>query len=224
MSDTPGSPTSLAGLDRKQMEQERLARQASRKRGLAASGAPESSSAVDPKRVKLSNSSKALAPTEEVVVLDDESSDRNKYVKQSDQDLVVRSGIVKHGVSATPLFKPASPRSTRLDQPAPSVQTSISLAASHNLKYPNCTLKKTWAFGHPRDNDLKFEEVIQKDTLTTAVISSWQWDFDWLMTKFVPGKTKFVFVMEAKTEQDVSDSMRPVPDYCTLCVTRAELI
>ena len=190
------------------MEQERLARQASRKRDLSASDAAGYSSAMDPKRVRLSDSSKSLASAE-VVVLDDETSNRDNSGKQSNQNDVVRSNSVKQGVLATPLSKPASSRSPRLAKPASSVQTSTLPPPSHILEYPNGTLKKTWAFGQPRHNDIKFEEVIQKNTLTTAVISSWQWDFDWLMTKFVPGKTKFVFVMEAKTEQDVSDLKRP---------------
>ena len=186
------------------MEQERLARQAARKRGLPAPEAAETSAVVETKRVKLSSPSRSIASAE-VVVLDEDGSITDRPGKQVSQESVKRSGIVKQGVSATSLPEPVSPKSSLPVEPASSVNTKTLPAASHSLEYPNGTLKKTWAFGHARSNDIKFEEVIQKNTLTTAVISSWQWDFDWLMTKVVPGKTKFVFVMEAKTEQDVSD-------------------
>jgi len=202
MSSTSGGASGLAGLDRKQMEQERLARQAARKRGVDASDA-----VAETKRIKLSSPNKPLVSAE-VVVLDEDGSIADRSVKQASQEGIQRKAEVKQGVSATPLRKPASPNSSLSVEPASSTETRTLPAASHSLEYPNGTLKKTWAFGYPRNNDIKFEEVIQKNTLTTAIISSWQWEFDWLMTKVVPGKTKFVFVIEAKTEQDVSDLAR----------------
>ena len=206
MSSTVGGPSGLAGLDRKQMEQERLAR-AARKRGLPASEAAETSGVAETKRVKLSSPSRPIASAE-VVVLDEDGRITDRPGKQVSQESVTRSAIVKLGVSATSLPKPASPKSSLPREPAASVETKPLPTASHSLEYPNGTLKKTWAFGYPRNNDINFEEVIQKNTLTTAIVSSWQWEFDWLMTKVVPGKTKFVFVIEAKTEQDVSDLAR----------------
>jgi len=45
-------------------------------------------------------------------------------------------------------------------------------------------VKKTWAFGHQRTvDDIKLEEVLQRDDLTLAVLSSFQWDVTWLLTK-----------------------------------------
>ena len=61
------------------------------------------------------------------------------------------------------------------------------------------TVKKTWAFGHERNgNDIKLEEVLQKDDLGLAVLSSFQWDIDWLLAKINTRSTNITLVMQAK--------------------------
>lgn len=87
-----------------------------------------------------------------------------------------------------------SPSGSARPQPSHHVASKDS-----KIEYPRGAVKKTWAFGHERANDIKIEEVLQRSSLTTAVISSWQWDFDWLLTKIDHQKTKTIFVMEAKT-------------------------
>jgi len=52
-------------------------------------------------------------------------------------------------------------------------------------------------------NDIKLEEVLQKDTLHTAVLSSFIWDMEWLFSK-LDDKTKTILVMQAKGETLVS--------------------
>ncbi|KAI4124280.1 MAG: hypothetical protein LQ338_004900 [Usnochroma carphineum] len=70
------------------------------------------------------------------------------------------------------------------------------------LLFPNGTVKKTWAFGHPRQgDDIKLEEVLQKNDLGLAVLSSFQWDVDWLLRKIDTKTTQLVFVMQADTEE-----------------------
>jgi hypothetical protein len=68
------------------------------------------------------------------------------------------------------------------------------------LAYPSGAIMKTWAFQYDRSQDVKIEEVLQKSDLELAVLSSFQWDMDWLFTKFSIAKTKFILVMEAKDE------------------------
>ena len=61
------------------------------------------------------------------------------------------------------------------------------------------TVKKTWAFGHERKgDDIKLEEVLQKDDLSLAVLSSFQWDIDWLLAKINTKDTSITLVMQAK--------------------------
>lgn len=63
------------------------------------------------------------------------------------------------------------------------------------------TVKKTWAFGHDRRaDDIKLEEVLQKDDLSLAVLSSFQWDIDWLMAKINTRSTHITLVMQAKDQ------------------------
>ncbi|KAL8725107.1 MAG: hypothetical protein Q9181_006542, partial [Wetmoreana brouardii] len=69
------------------------------------------------------------------------------------------------------------------------------------LPYINGAVKRTWAFGHARDNDIKLEEVLEKKDLALAVLSSFQWDVDWLLRKINNKSTQLVFVMQADTEE-----------------------
>ena len=63
------------------------------------------------------------------------------------------------------------------------------------------TVKKTWAFGHERKgDDIKLEEVLQKDDLSLAVLSSFQWDIDWLLAKINTRSTHITLVMQAKDQ------------------------
>ena len=77
-------------------------------------------------------------------------------------------------------------------------------ANTSSLQYPRGIIKKTWAFGHERHNDIKIEEVLQRDTLRVAFLSSWQMDIDWITSKLDLNKTKAIFCMESKHEEDVS--------------------
>ena len=90
-------------------------------------------------------------------------------------------------------LKPATPTTS---VPLPSERRS--------LHYPRGVVKKTWAFGHAREQDIKIEEVLQRDDLQLAVLSAFQWDVEWLLRKISLGRTKMIFVMQAKEEAVVS--------------------
>ncbi|KAI4736222.1 phospholipase D/nuclease [Aureobasidium sp. EXF-12298] len=72
--------------------------------------------------------------------------------------------------------------------------------ASSSLQYPRGTVKKTWAFGHARANDIKIEEVLERSTLRTALLSAFQWETDWIMAKLNLQQTKVIMVMQADNE------------------------
>jgi Tyrosyl-DNA phosphodiesterase len=80
------------------------------------------------------------------------------------------------------------------------LSTSQSTLAS-GLQYPEGVVKKTWACGFERVNDIKIEEVLQPSNLEAAVLSSFQWDWDWLLPKLHTRKSKFVFVLQAKDDK-----------------------
>ncbi|KAI4199810.1 MAG: hypothetical protein LQ350_004340 [Teloschistes chrysophthalmus] len=74
--------------------------------------------------------------------------------------------------------------------------------ASSTLPFAHGVIKKTWAFGYPRDGqDIKLEEILQKKDLQLAVLSSFQWDIDWLFAKIHTAQTQLVLVMQADTEE-----------------------
>jgi len=86
------------------------------------------------------------------------------------------------------------------------VPSTSDLRVDHRngIQYRQGAFKKTWVFGHERVNDIKIEEVFQKHDLHTAVLSSFQWDIEWVFSKLDVTKTKLVLVMEAKDEATVS--------------------
>ncbi|KAI9741951.1 MAG: hypothetical protein M1834_000340 [Cirrosporium novae-zelandiae] len=93
---------------------------------------------------------------------------------------------------------------TILNNPFVSSSFQANLVAndgSNDIQYPFGTVKKTWAFGHPRESDIKIEEILQKSKLQLAVLSSFQWDVEWLLRKINTNQTKMIFVMGAKEEE-----------------------
>ncbi|CAD0105863.1 unnamed protein product [Aureobasidium uvarum] len=72
---------------------------------------------------------------------------------------------------------------------------------SPSLQFPHGTVKRTWAFGQSRStNDIKIEEVLEKSTLRTALLSAFQWDTNWIMAKLDLQQTKVIMVMQAEND------------------------
>ncbi|KAL8788980.1 MAG: hypothetical protein Q9213_001389 [Squamulea squamosa] len=140
---TSGPMLSMLGLDRKAMEEERLAR----KRKASISPPPNR------KTSKLSG---------------------REVDKRTNSAIPTHVGASANSVPWTPFGK---------------------------LPYVNGAVKKTWALGHPRDNDIKLEEVLQKEDLTLAVLSSFQWDVEWILGKIDMKTTQLVFIMQAETDE-----------------------
>lgn len=77
-------------------------------------------------------------------------------------------------------------------------------APSLALPFPKGVVKKTWCRGFPRTgDDITIEEVLQKDQLELAVLSSFQWDDDWLLSKVSLAKTKLVLIAFAADDIQV---------------------
>jgi hypothetical protein len=106
---------------------------------------------------------------------------------------------------------PPLPRSTSTHGPGDGVDRArvddglqhltVQGSKESGLQYPDGVVKKTWAFGFDRTgDDIKLEEVLQRRHLEAAVLSSFQWNWDWLLQKLDTQRTKFVFVLQAKDE------------------------
>ncbi|KAI2776448.1 phospholipase D/nuclease [Daldinia loculata] len=80
-----------------------------------------------------------------------------------------------------------------------------------HLPYPKGVVKKTWAKGFPRKDDIKIEEVLQKDELELAVISSFQWDERWMLSKIDYRKTKIVCIAFASNEAQQEEMKANTP-------------
>ena len=92
--------------------------------------------------------------------------------------------------------------------------TSLSnIDSTTQPQYCDGVVRRTWAFGHPRSNDIKIEEVLQSKTLRIAVLSAFQWDTDWLLTKTDATRTKFILVMQAKEEASQQQYLQETKDW-----------
>ena len=124
----------------------------------------------------------------------------------------------KAPISPPPLSKAASDKRTRIDinglnrmsesvsegqgkgSVVETTQSTNRTTTNIKLQFPAGVVKKTWSFGFPRQDDVKLEEVLQKADLQLAVLSSFQWDIEWLFRKIDMKATKLILVMQAKEE------------------------
>ncbi|KAG6365302.1 hypothetical protein INS49_006911 [Diaporthe citri] len=80
------------------------------------------------------------------------------------------------------------------------------------LPYPLGIVRRTWAPGNVRrDDSITIGEVLQRDTLELAVLSSFQWDEEWLLSKLNLGKTKVLLVAYAADEETKASMRNNVP-------------
>lgn len=75
------------------------------------------------------------------------------------------------------------------------------------VPYPDGIVKRTWARGYDRSNDdIKIEEILQRDKLLLALFSSFQWDEPWLLGKIDLSRTKVILAAFAANESQVGSS------------------
>ncbi|KAK4223704.1 hypothetical protein QBC38DRAFT_459054 [Podospora fimiseda] len=158
---TTSSLSSIIGLDRKKMEEERLARLNKRK------------------------------------VSEVETSPRSAAaITRPAQRAKVESASLPERPAKSP------------QQVLPVVDTSPKV----DFPFPRGVVKKTWASGQTRrGDDITIEEVLQKDQLQLAVLSSFVWDEEWLLTKIDITRTKMVLVAFAANEETKQEMRNNVP-------------
>ena len=150
----PGNGKAILGMNRRAMEDERLARK--RKRDGSISPPPR----PDPPRPK---------------------ADHKLAIQQ--HDTIISSAGTERSKSTNTTFSDIS-----------------KLSATQGVKFPHGKVLKTWAYGFSREEDIKIEELLQAQDLSLAVLSSFQWDVDWLLRKVNLASTKVTMVMQAKDE------------------------
>ncbi|KAF5619423.1 Tyrosyl-DNA phosphodiesterase 1 [Fusarium tjaetaba] len=107
---------------------------------------------------------------------------------------------------------PAAKRMTPSEPSRPVTATATAHMLPSFVPYPKGAIKRTWAKGYPRtSDDIKIEEVFQKDKLELALLSSYQWDDEWLMSKIDPRKTKLLLLAFADSEAQKSEMQSNAP-------------
>lgn len=194
----PTASSFPGGFDRKAMEQERLARIASRKRERSISPPPSRDSKKAPK-LEVTTTTTTLPSGARL----------NMFSTLVEQDQSTRKSPIATAASAS--LRTGRVNSSIKSEPADPPKSTIPMSVPGEVLYPKGVVKSTWAFGHQRTgNDVKIEEVLESSSLKIAVLSAFQWDTDWVFSKLkIPptgGKTKCFFVMQAK-EPELREQM-----------------
>ncbi|UKZ53543.1 hypothetical protein TrVGV298_007336 [Trichoderma virens] len=142
---------------------------------------------------------------------------RQRPPSDDDDDDVVEIPPPKKQAMTAP--EPKSKTTSELKK-STSVPMSISSSASSSLplQYPNGTVKRTWSRGCARTGEeITIEEVFQKDQLELAVLSSFQWDEEWMMSKLDIRRTKILLLAFAKDEAQKNLMRGNVPSNIKFC-------
>jgi hypothetical protein len=73
------------------------------------------------------------------------------------------------------------------------------------LRFAKGMVKRTFRTNFTREaDDITIEEVLEKETLELSVLSSFQWDYEWIMDKLPLSRKshRMVFVMQAKSPEE----------------------
>lgn len=174
----PTSMSALLGLDRRKMEEERLARARKRKAEY-----DDISDISDLTRVN-------------------QPADSHTQGPPSQRPRLQPPSRVQPPMLSTGPGPNSEPRSARGYTRVPKA------SVSGQLPYPKGIVLRTWARGRPRENDITIEEVLQKDDLKLAVLSSFQWDEEWLMDKLDLRRTNVMLIAFANNEAQVGLTKR----------------
>lgn len=168
-----GLAMGMLGIDRKKMEEERLARLKKRKAG------PTNLNTHDKQESELPPAQRPRLTS----------------------DLGSLPGLPGHSTGSPGMSQPPLPSAISSLNSNSNTSKGVSEAG---LPYPQGIVRRTLARGYARRDDITIEEVLQRDTLELAVLSSFQWDEEWLMSKLNLGKTKVLLVAYAEDEETVS--------------------
>ncbi|KAL9036967.1 MAG: hypothetical protein Q9180_003994, partial [Flavoplaca navasiana] len=127
--------------------------------------APCVTAATPPKLPETESESAVDKPTMGILGLDRKAMEQERLARKRKASLSPPPARKLPKLAETTLREPTSSASTpQIDAP-----TKI-IPSFHFSKLPHAkgAVKKTWALGHPRDNDIKLEEILQKEDLTLA--------------------------------------------------------
>lgn len=75
---------------------------------------------------------------------------------------------------------------------------------SLQARYPQGIIRRTWTRGCTKtSDDITIEEIFEKEHLQLALLSSFQWDDEWLLSKLNVSKTRVLLLAFAASEEQV---------------------
>ncbi|KIH90675.1 hypothetical protein SPBR_00242 [Sporothrix brasiliensis 5110] len=166
---------------------------------------------------KLQRSPKKRKAEDDIIVIDDDDDDETENAKGDSKEGTKGSDDRRKEIQQPDLYP--VPRRRKIDleesESRKSTATShsresfkgqlagpsgavVSAPSSPHLPYARGVVKKTWVRGQPRrGDDVTIEEVWQKDALELAVLSSFQWDEDWMMSRLDTRRTRVMLIAYA---------------------------
>ncbi|KAM7192670.1 tyrosyl-DNA phosphodiesterase 1 [Naviculisporaceae sp. PSN 640] len=175
----------LGGLDRKKMEEERLARLGKRKASELTGGPKEENDRAMKQRA---------GPMHRSALVNSGVYQRQKLDWPRTDSPASLTSLPSLGSSGQ-----APSRSSNFT----TNNERTSARNTSNVPFPRGVVKKTWSRSQPRlGDDIKIEEVFQKEKLRLAVLSSYQWDDEWIETKLDMANTKVVFIAFAANDAE----------------------
>ncbi|KAJ4398023.1 hypothetical protein N0V85_006387 [Neurospora sp. IMI 360204] len=214
------SVSALFGLDRKKMEEERLARLKNKRPASSALESPSPTTARPQQRLKMSSSSykKTTGPQTIADLLLPESDEDETASSQGSNSPPVTGRMVKAGKqqakpSEAVQGKAATAAAATVNQSSTAGRTSSGSRPKIELPFPKGAVKKTWVRGQARKgDDITIEEVFQKDKLQLAVLSTFILDEAWLFDKLDLTKTKLILCRGAPNQgEQISNSLDRFP-------------
>jgi hypothetical protein len=194
----------LTGLDRKQMEQERLARNAKRKAQDS-----ETPSSVQPAfKAARTDATPAAAP----VTAGHRKTPQKPADRPSAKPTQPTSVPTTTPAVSSPALSPKVMKSPKVPHHSDVCLEYASNAPGINVwptsrpvaQWPLGAVKKTHLAGFPRTgNEITIEEVIQRDDLQLTVLSSFMWDMEWLFRKLNTASTRMILTMQANDQTTV---------------------
>ncbi|KAJ5341665.1 Tyrosyl-DNA phosphodiesterase [Penicillium brevicompactum] len=226
----PASSAGLSGLDRKKMEQERLARLASRKvenkessssaqlkrKAEQSPDASAQSARTKPKIEPASPAPQSSTIMPEVVDLESLALNPTSTPVHQVGEQAAPVASLKPAASSSnatvgrpPTAQPAQTVCRRYDSNAPDVK--FRPTARPHAQWPLGTIKKTHIAGYPRvGNEITIEEVIQRGDLELGVFSGFMWDMEWFFKKLNTSSTRFILIMQAKDQETKDEYLRDI--------------
>jgi hypothetical protein len=179
---------SLAGLDRKSMEAERLAR-LKRKHGHGETQEEQEGEGPNPKVAKTAQPHQVRregiispSPIRNKQRTDDQGKDNDKG---KDIGIAIGRGEGRHNT---------------LPRNIVSLEDGDSIHPPTATCYLDGVVLKTYVPGYPAAQTISFESLISPSShLESALLSSFNWNLDWLFPHFETRRTKFQLVMHAKS-------------------------